>query len=573
VLTTFANQAAIAIENARLYAAATGERDRAKQLYEQTDAALARRLDELTTIEQISRQLTSTLDLQEVMQLVMERVLQATQAARGVIALYEPPRNALKLLIETGYPAELERYRTEPWPDSRGITGRVARTGRSAMVPDVTQDADYAPITATTRSQLSVPIVYEGQVIGVITLESEQPAAFTEEHLRFAELVAGHAAIGINNARLFEKVVDGRDRLQAILNSTQDVVIVFDMEGRVILSNPRVSDLFGREVGDWLRSAHVLDIARMVDGVSETADLDIECLKRTLRQVRDCPDKVIDVAFSYRDGDKRVYVQGMVSPVVGAKGNAIGRVAVLRDVTHQQELVRFREDLTSMVIHNLQGPLAAVISSLETLNELEPDDDAMADELLGIALGSGRKLYSRIESVLWLRRLEDRQWPLERLSLPLSQVVQPVLDEYQSMAVRRRVALTASLAADVQVYVDEDIIGRVFSNLVDNALKYTPPGGQIRVRATREVDEGQPVALCSVADTGVGITKDAQASIFDRFRRFVRPEAGEPKGMGIGLHYCRLAVEAHGGQIWVESEEGKGCTFYLTLPMAGDQRH
>jgi signal transduction histidine kinase len=135
------------------------------------------------------------------------------------------------------------------------------------------------------------------------------------------------------------------------------------------------------------------------------------------------------------------------------------------------------------------------------------------------------------------------------------------------MAAMRHVDLVAAFVEELPLLVvDEEIIGRVFSNLVDNALKYTPPGGQIRVEA--ELDRGTepPMVRCAVADTGVGIAESIKPVVFDRFLREVRRDEERPRGMGIGLHYCQLAVEAHGGRIWVESKEGKGSTFFLTLP-------
>jgi NtrC-family two-component system sensor histidine kinase KinB len=568
VLTTFANHAAIAIENARLYAAMTRERDRARWLYEQTDAALARRVEELTSIEEISRQLTSTLDLQQVMDLVLERVMQATQADRGVIALYESAKHGLRLLAQVGYPVELDRYRKQPWSDTRGITARVARTGIAALLPDVTRDPDYVAVAPTTLSQISVPIVHEGQVIGVTTLEGDRLSAFTPEHLRFAELLAGHAAIGINNARLFQQVMEGRDRLQAILNSSQDVVIVLDTHGRVILTNPRVAELFGQAAEEWLHASNVLDAAPLlVDSILQATDLDAEGLADIVRQLREHPHRIVHVAFRFQASGQQRHVEGTASPVLSETGEVIGRVAVLRDVTRQQELEQFREDLTSMVIHNLQGPLAAVISGLETLQELEGDDLAMADELLGIALGSGRSLYRRIESVLWLRRLEDNQFPLNLQFLWLPDAVQPVLDECRAAATRKGVCLEADFAEDLPfVAADEEVIGRVFSNLLDNALKYTPAGGRINVWTALQRGDESSIVLCAVADTGAGISESAAGVIFDRFRRGTQPPGGPYRGMGIGLHYCKLAVEAHGGRIWVESQPGQGSTFFFTLP-------
>jgi NtrC-family two-component system sensor histidine kinase KinB len=573
ILTTFANHAAIAIENARLYAAVTRERDRARWLYKQTDAELARRVQELTTIEEISRQLTGMLDAQRVMDLVLERAMQVTKADRGVIALYESEQRMMRLMTLQNFPRDLERYRSEPWPVSRGIIGRVARTGEVALVLDVTQDPDYVEVVTTTRSQLGVPIMHDRHVLGVLSLECDQRTAFVEEHVRFIQLLAEHAAIGINNAQLFQRVVEGRDQLQAILNSTQDIVIMFDTDTNVILINPRVRELFGIQVERWLRSVDLLNKVDVSDSpFFKATDIDPARLAQIAKQVQQAPRQSVIVAFSYQKDSRQYYLEGAISPVLGAKGEILGRVIVLRDVTRQRELEEFRTELTSMIVHNLQGPLAALISSLDTLLENGQADPDIAAELLRIATSSGRILHSLIESVLWIRCLEDRQMPLNLHAQPLSGVVQSVMREYKPMAASTGVRLEAMLDTDLPpVFVDEEIVGRVFSNLLDNAFKHTPRGGRIQVRATLEGDADDPAILCAVSDTGSGIAASMQDVLFDKFRRAGQPLHGRRKGMGIGLHYCKLAVETHGGRIWVESQPGQGCVFYFTLPVAAHE--
>jgi signal transduction histidine kinase len=568
VLTTFATQAAIAIENARLYATAMQERDRARHLYQRTNAALARRVEELTAIEQISRQLTATLDLQQVMDLLLERALQATGAHRGVISLYEADKHNVRLLAQEGYPAWLERYRTERWPDDRGITGRVARTRMPALVSDVTQDPDYVEGAPTSRSQATVPVVHKGEVIGIITVESDRLAAFTAEHLRFVELLADHAAIGINNATLFQQVMEGRDRMEAVLNSTRDAVLFFDHDGHLALANRRVHELLGPDIEAWFRSVDVVAEARDPRSqIYKWTELDVNEVQKAITH-RDRGDGLLEIDFHLQANDTRYYLEAASSPVVGGGGKALGWVVVLRNMTIQEELEQFREDLTSMVIHNLQGPLTAVIGSLETLQDFDDISDEMADDLLRIALESSRKLYGRIESLLWLRRLEDSAMPLDLQPIPLPGVICTVMEEYLPTSKRAGIAMHTQIEDDLPpVVVDEEVIGRVFGNLLDNALKYTPGNGRIEVRAHRVNSQDKPHVLCAVADTGPGIPPQVQNAIFGKFRRGEQEWHGRRKGMGIGLHYCTLAVEAHGGRIWVESEEGKGSTFYFTLPL------
>jgi signal transduction histidine kinase len=190
--------------------------------------------------------------------------------------------------------------------------------------------------------------------------------------------------------------------------------------------------------------------------------------------------------------------------------------------------------------------------------------------LLRIAMSSAQKLYSRIESVLLIRRMEEKRMPMDRHVLPLPGVIEMVVDEYRPVAATAGVRLSTSYDPEwFSVSIDEDLIGRVFSNLVDNALKFTPGGGWIEVRATLDMDPETPCVLCAVSDSGSGIAPNFQEAIFEKFRRGQAPLQGRRKGMGIGLYFCKLAVEAHGGRIWVESEKGQGTTFYFTLPIQG----
>jgi NtrC-family two-component system sensor histidine kinase KinB len=573
LLATFADQAAIAIQNARLYAAVTRERDRARRLYEQTDAALARRVEELTAIGEISQQLTSSLNRQQIMDLMLARAVQATQADRGFIALYDLEQGLLQALSDVGYPPTLEPYRSRPWPVEEGVTGRAARTGLTVLVPDVTEDPDYVSASPSTCSQLSVPMIHEQDgVLGVITLESDRHAAFREEHVRFVGLLAEYAVIAIHNARLFQQVREARDRLGAILNSTHDMVVVADTRGRITLTNRRFREVFGSQVDDWLQAFYLPDAIEILDGNAfPFLTVDMEGIKDVIRRIREYPGAEVDLAFNFEEAGRRRHVEGTASPMLSESGELMGWVAVMREVTERKELERFREDLTNMVIHNLQGPLAALISSLETLRGEAHLDSKMARELTSIALTSGHKLYTRIESLLWIRRLEERSMPLNLQPVPLWSVVQPVVDEYMSLARTVDVRLDVELAPDLpHVNVDEELIGRVFSNLLDNALKYVPEGGRIQVRASLDRSPDEPVVVCSVADNGPGISDSVKEVLFEKFRRGDPAPRGLRRGMGIGLHYCRVAVEAHKGRIWVDSQKGQGSTFYVALPASLD---
>ncbi len=205
-----ANQTAMAIENA--------------QLYQATDRNLTQLVRELSTIDEIDRELSATLDFQRVIDLVLERAMEATGATAGAVALCQESRDTIDFISHRGYPQTfIETYRAQLWSTREGITGRVVRTGQPSLIPDVSQDPDYLAAVPAIRSELAVPIIRQGQVIGAINLESLTLAAFNEDHLRFVERLADHAALAIKNAQLYEDTQTKMREMAALLEAGQAI--------------------------------------------------------------------------------------------------------------------------------------------------------------------------------------------------------------------------------------------------------------------------------------------------------------------------------------------------------------
>jgi signal transduction histidine kinase len=196
VLQSLADQVAIAIENARLYT--------------MTDQALAKRLGELAIMQEIDRQLNATLDYDRVMDFTLDCALQMTGADVGIIGIVDQEQNAMLFLTTRGLLLE-KGFRRQPWPLDQGVVGRVVRTGQAALVSDVTQDPDYVSVVSETRSQLTVPIRREDRVMGVISVESSKFAAFDKDDLNFITRLADHAAIAIENARLYSDLKEANE--------------------------------------------------------------------------------------------------------------------------------------------------------------------------------------------------------------------------------------------------------------------------------------------------------------------------------------------------------------------------
>ena len=240
---------------------------------------------------------------------------------------------------------------------------------------------------------------------------------------------------------------------------------------------------------------------------------------------------------------------------------------IYHDVSSRVELQQMRDDLIAMLLHDLQSPLSNVISTLELLRmraeSTEPDETLLT--LLDIAARSSGQLQRLIASLMDINRLEAGQPVGWQVVVALSRLVDDAYEIEEPNFTRRGVALQTLLADDLpDLFVEPNMISRVLLNLFDNALKYSADGETVAVEA-HVIGDG--MIHVAVSDRGAGIPREFREVIFDKFRR-IRNDTS--KGLGLGLAFCRLAVEAHGGRIWVDDAPGGGARFNLTLPQAGE---
>lgn len=231
-----------------------------------------------------------------------------------------------------------------------------------------------------------------------------------------------------------------------------------------------------------------------------------------------------------------------------------------------RELDTWKQSLSSMLVHDMKNPLGVVEGALTLLSmTLQVGEDER--ELLESASISAQRALKLINAILDVQRLEEGKMPLELAELdPLPVIRNSIEGMMPLLAVHR---LEGGIEADDDLppaHADKVVFTRVVENLMDNAIKFTPPGGQVSVSvAVHDAEEG--MLVFGVSDTGPGISRADQQRIFEKFAQATARAEGKRSGVGLGLTFCKLAVEAHGGRIWVESEEGEGTTFYFTLPI------
>jgi PAS domain S-box-containing protein len=559
LLRNFTNQAALAISNARLYT--------------QTDAALARRIEQLSALADISRELTSTLNLPGLFKLVLERAIEATQSRTGALWLCaEDSQRAASLVASRGFaPDAVERLSLTDGP-----VAQTYYTGQPTLVADLWPVGDGAPLEGTIRAQLNVAVRRGDEVLGVIALGSDRANEYTPDDLSFVTQLATQARIAIDNARLFRHIEEARDRLQVILDSMREGVILISAEGFIALANPRVEQLLGLE-------------PQRIIGVPMTTLIEQMPLAERLGFGHDA---LITLSRSLaggwweetsRDGGGRVtfqlpapkrrFIDRTSTPVRDDTGHVIGLLMVFTDVTEERELAQAREDLGNMIVHDLRGPLTAITTSLKLLSEIAPADDPvgkMVKQTTDISSRAVRKLLSLVDSLLDISKLESGVMALECDQGEIKPLCTAVIDELSPLARELDVTVELTIPDDLPLlYIDTEKVERILLNLVDNAIKFTPSGGKVKIAAYPPGTMGAEADFVRVEvdDTGPGIPDQHKERLFDRFTQLSGPR-GRRRGTGLGLAFCRLAVEAHGGQIWVEDQPQGGAVFAFTLPVA-----
>ncbi|HKZ70176.1 MAG TPA: GAF domain-containing protein [Anaerolineales bacterium] len=531
---TIAEQAAIAVENARLL----------RESRRQTQA--------MRSLVETAQVLSSTLDPNKLLQLLLEQALRHLHLEAASIALMDANRQDLVFQMAVGVSAEkMLGLRLKL---GQGIAGWVAQNRQPVIVPDVENDPRFYPemdhLTGfRTRSVLCAPIQFEGYLLGIIECLNPAPGTLDRNTLPLLSGISSLAGNAIAHAQQFSFTEAVKDRFAGLFEDGIDPIFITDLTGKIIDANHKAAVALGYSRGE-LVGMSMKQVHRVTTGLlgsSPMPDLvsGIERAFVTRLTTKDNLDIPVEVHAKRIKTPDMEFIQW-----------------IERDVSERVQMEEMREDLTAMIFHDLRSPLGNVISSLTMLQQSLPSNDEMSQSLVGIAIRSGQHLSRLVDSLLDLKRLEGGKAVLHKEDALLANLVNEALQQVQPTAQGKGIDLRNELPAWLPVVrVDADMIRRVIINLIENAVKYTPGSGSVTVSVKADTNE----ALISILDTGPGIPESERTRIFDKFARIQR--IGAPKGLGLGLAFCRLAVEAHGGRIWVEPAPKQGAVFNFTLPV------
>ncbi len=558
LLRTFANQCAQAISNARLYSI--------------TDEALERRVGQLLALASIGHHLTATLEVQAICDLVAAYSQQTTRAqAAGILLLNNEGK--IEEFAQVGYgDGVLSKNQRLV---SGGVTGEAVRKKAPVVSNDVRKDPNYVAFLPSTRAQISTPILWNERIVGVITLESDQLNAFNEEDSYFIQQLANQAIIAIENARLFRKVSEARDRMQVILNTVKEGLILISVRGEVVLVNPPVKvmglkpeEMIDQPLADLLESTE-FDLA---DRLGFRTSGEVLRLIKELRAPSGLAPREPKTYTVGEDEDLH-YVQRQIFPVYDEGKLPVGVLLVFYDVTEEMRLAKTREEVSQMLIHDLRSPLTAVTTSLKLLIDLTPKDSNFYP-IVETTTDAGRraisKLLNRVDSLLDVAKMENGFMSIDARPTELATLVDNVCIELSPLAQELNVVIKPEIAPTLPLLeIDGDKVERLLLNLVDNALKFSSAGSSVIVRAHEPGAEGAAPGFVriDVVDSGPGVPDEYKLMLFDRFVQ-VTGRKGSRRGTGLGLTFCRLVVETHGGRIWIDDNPEGGSIFAFTVPVA-----
>ena len=544
-------QLAMALEDARLYAEARAREQEATKL-----------VRGLTVLGEASRALYRTLEVDAMLHGALD-ALARTFGAGAVLVNLLTEHGALRASIGRWLS---EAHGRDVGFRTRGGITELVRTSREPLIlPDIAARPDVVhPAHAAhgVTSLAAFPIVGQGgRVLGALFLYYTERQAFPESEVRLLSAYAGQLATALENAQLYEDAESQRTRLRLIFDSTSDGIVLLGGDGRIEAANRRAAELLGFERA----AATGTDLLAALAGRFRSPDF--ARAEAAFRALLAAPERGGQGDLEMGEPSRRV-MAWVGQPTRNAAGATIGLTLTFRDVTEEREVSQMKSDFVSFVTHQLRTPLAGIKWLLE-LAVQEPGVPEGTRSYVEDAREANERLIRLVNDLLNVSRLEGGKIVMAPRAIDLRALTVSVLDELAPLLRDKGHRLTVDADPGLPpIVVDPQLLRQVILNLVSNAIKYTKPGGEVAVR----IGQDGPRVRWSVQDSGIGIPKDAQRRLFEKFFRAENVLTLETEGTGLGLYLVRLILEQAGGRVACESEEGRGSTFVFTLPLPGGER-
>jgi two-component system, OmpR family, phosphate regulon sensor histidine kinase PhoR len=500
--------------------------------------SLRMQLDELKTLGKISRTVTSSLDLDSVLEAVVDAAVEITNAEEGSLLLIDDVSGELYMRAARNFQEDFVRTFRLPVHDS--LAGEVLRTGKPLIIDE--EHPQKIKTSYLVHTLIYVPLAIKGKVIGVLGVDNRSSGSmFNEHHLTLISAMADIAAIAIENAKLFTHTEIERNKLETILQNIEDCVILADSNRELLFINRTARLAFGI-------SEREIVTGKLIETVVHNQDL-LEIFDQHQNQSRHRNEITLD--------DGRV-LNAQFTSIPG-----VDLVAVtMQDITRLKELNKIKSDFVNAVSHDIRSPLTAIVGYVDLIARTGSLNDQQVEYVRRVQ-SSVRDITYLINDLLDLGKIEaglDTGFE----TLHLAPIIRQTLDGLQGQLTQKPITLQLQVPADLpQVLGNPMRLRQMITNLVANAIQYTQPGGLVEVMASYEKEQ----VIFRVRDTGIGISPTDQPFIFEKFFRGKNVQ-NSSAGSGLGLSIVKSIVDNHQGRIWVDSVIGQGSTFTVVLPIA-----
>lgn len=570
-------QTALSLENASFTSELEARVDRRTQ-------ALAREGQRTRTLLRISTELSASLDLEHVINRSLELLNEQTGAEQSTIVLYSEDEQQWQYRAGIGYtPSPPTGGREAQLKPGEGLAGWVIQERQSVVIKDLLEDERWKQLEEDKdnhRSAMAVPLIVGEEALGALLLFHREVNHFDEDQIDLIQAAANQFAVAINNAELFRLIRDQAEDLGSMLRNQQveasrsiamlagvaDGVLVTDRNGTISLFNEAAEEILALDSGEVVGKS-LDDFLGLFGGAAQHWMETIKNWSETPGEQEE--DEIYSEQVTLDDG--RVVSVRLAQ--VSARDEFLGTVSIFRDVTHQVEVDRLKSEFVATVSHELRTPMTPIKGYIEFLlmgGAGDLNDKQM--EFMQTIKHNTDRLSILVNDLLDVSRIEAGKIALSKQPLDMNEVAQLSIEQMLQQQYDGK-KIEIGIEADDNLplaYGDLERASQIMVNLLDNAYKYTPDGGRVKVRLK---PAGVKVQV-EVEDDGIGIFPEEQERIFERFFRGENPLVMSNAGTGLGLPIVRELVLMHNGEIWVDSSgvPGKGSTFTFTIPVYRSQR-
>jgi two-component system, OmpR family, phosphate regulon sensor histidine kinase PhoR len=498
--------------------------------------SLQRQIDELETLARLGRSITSSLDLDSVLSAVVDAAVELTGAEEGSLLLLDETSGELYMRAARNFQEEFVRTFRLPMQDS--LAGSVLRTSQPVLLDEKTPKK--IKTAYLVHSLIYVPLQIHGHVFGVLGVDNRNNRLpFKERDIKLLSALAEYAVIAIENAGLYAASNTERSKLETILTRIQDGVIVVGQDERLIMVNAIAQSAFSLSgqplIGKQFRE--VFDKPEMTELIESSE-------KKIARRVE----------ITTEDG--RIF-NTQIAPIP-----EVGMAITMHDITYLKKLDRIKSDFVNTVSHDLRSPLTAILGYAELIERAGPVTDLQRDFIRRVQI-SVHNITNLVNDLLNLGRIEAG-FDTRKESVYIDKIIRLCLDGFDNQITAKKHKVNLEIPTSFPVIFANPVqLRQMFNNLIDNAVKYSPVGGQITIHG--DVEQNQ--IILQIRDSGIGIPPMDLPFIFDKFYRASNAST-ESTGTGLGLSIVKSIVENHQGRIWVDSKPGSGTTFTIVLPLA-----